>query len=109
MASEISEHERYVVLEVKQNIDAVDPASILEWGKFDGGELTEDERYWRLGEALYLAATRLEEVSSSERELHTLLEKTKQDLSFEMDTIRISKRIFQQARENVHKTWTHSS
>ena len=103
-----SEHDRIVMLEVKQNIDALDPDAILEWANDKSLRLTSNGRYSRLGEAFVLTMLRLEEVSASNTATHDKLVKIKSDIGLEMETTRMINSIHQIAREKVRRTWPHA-
>jgi hypothetical protein len=103
----LSEHDRHLMLELGQNIDALDPESIVPWSR----EIDENDtlvRRDRIGEAWYLAATLLAHIKEDggRNDALTFIEK---DLGSDLMVANITIGIEQQTRAKVRKQWTHSS
>lgn len=103
----ITEHDRHTELEVKQNIDALDPESILPWC-YEINQNDNIARYMRFGEGLYLVVTLIEGLNESDIARERLTQ-IRHEIALERDMALMVHNIEQQARAKVRKQWTHTS
>ncbi|GEM_PF-3323806 len=103
----MSEHDRYVALEVQHNVIALDADSVYSWANATEEGASREDRISRLREGVVLLMWKLDSAEYDPLERYEIDGK-REELQFTIDMERLKAGIEDEAREKVRKVWTHS-